>query len=483
MATWVCTDGSYANVAAKATVALNPSLAHGDTVTIPADSKTWTTPLLITKAITLAGAGSGLTLVNATTNTGSAPNAISVILGVDQLVRITGIGFTGQSGSECVSIYGNVGGSTTPLTNLRIDHCTFTNASRAVCTHGWVYGVIDNCDFTNNIIAVGPYGDDAPSWSRAIQPGSANALFVETCNIVVNASGNANAAFQFQSEQGARLVVRYCVIDTHLYTADQAYLWDSHGKLNGAHAQPIMEMYQNTISVHHSALLMDTRGGVLVFHDNAITSVATVDRVMGLRQEDQSGSYPMSEQITQNFFYLNTLNLVALTGGPSSAAYTVQPYEASADTYIQVNRDFYMRAMQSGDTYFPYTPYTYPHPLRGSPTVSSATIDSAGTSLTVALSASCTTGAGGAGGVKITILGIDYTGTYASGSGSSSYVFTIPKVYLGAAVTFTYTQPANGIESTADGTDLASVSAMSVTNNSTQVLAAVGGRRPGFLFF
>lgn len=105
------------------------------------------------------------------------------------------------------------------------------------------------------------------------------------------------------------------------------------------------------------------------------------------------------------------------------------------------------------------------------PTLASATINAAGTSLAVALSASCTTGAGGSGGMKITIAGVDYAGTYTSGSGTATYNFSLPStIYQTASATVTYTQPGAGIASTSGSVDLASFSAQAVTNISTQAI-------------
>lgn len=106
------------------------------------------------------------------------------------------------------------------------------------------------------------------------------------------------------------------------------------------------------------------------------------------------------------------------------------------------------------------------------PVLSSATVDSGGTNLADLFSLSTSTGAGGSGGMKLTINSVDYPGTYASGSGSTTYNFTVGKVYQGATATVTYTQPGNGLEATSDGTDVASFGPTSVTNNSTQTLSA-----------
>ena len=101
------------------------------------------------------------------------------------------------------------------------------------------------------------------------------------------------------------------------------------------------------------------------------------------------------------------------------------------------------------------------------PTFSSFTIGTSGTSLTAAMSESTTVGSGGSGGLALSCTtGGTLSATYSSGSGSSSLVYTIPTVYSGDTCTASYTNPTNGLEGST-GTDVATVSGVSVTNSST----------------
>lgn len=104
------------------------------------------------------------------------------------------------------------------------------------------------------------------------------------------------------------------------------------------------------------------------------------------------------------------------------------------------------------------------------PTVSSATFAANGTSLTIAADETVSVGAGGNGGFTLTPTngGAAVTLSYASGSGSSSLVYTASRAVSDTeTLTLAYVQPGNGIEDAA-GNDLASFSAQAVTNNSTQ---------------
>lgn len=108
-------------------------------------------------------------------------------------------------------------------------------------------------------------------------------------------------------------------------------------------------------------------------------------------------------------------------------------------------------------------------PAGGAPTLNSATIPSAGNVMNLVFSASVTIGAGGNGGVTTSMSGGAATLTYASGSGSTTLVYTISRtVNVGETGTLAYTQPGNGIEATTGGADVVTFSGFSVTNSSTQ---------------
>lgn len=116
----------------------------------------------------------------------------------------------------------------------------------------------------------------------------------------------------------------------------------------------------------------------------------------------------------------------------------------------------------------------------GAPTFVSATVASNGTTLTVVVSSTSQNGAGGSGGMKLTTASIDNLATYVSGSVSTIFIYSLATtVFAGQSPLITYAQPGNGIEATSDGTDMSSFSGHTITNNSTQVQAAIGGAYPG----
>lgn len=96
------------------------------------------------------------------------------------------------------------------------------------------------------------------------------------------------------------------------------------------------------------------------------------------------------------------------------------------------------------------------------PTVTARTIDAAGTSLTLTFSEAVT----GSTGFSLTASGGAVTPSYASGSGTSSYTFTLSRtIAQGETVTLSYT-PGNVADGA--GNALASITNAAVTNSSTQ---------------
>jgi len=111
------------------------------------------------------------------------------------------------------------------------------------------------------------------------------------------------------------------------------------------------------------------------------------------------------------------------------------------------------------------------------PTLTGATVNSAGTQITLAWSGSVSAGAGGSDGVALTASGGAVTATYVSGLGSASLVYSLSRVVLqGETLTVAYTQPGNGLEATSGGADVATFSGSAATNSSTVTAPSVVSR-------
>lgn len=102
------------------------------------------------------------------------------------------------------------------------------------------------------------------------------------------------------------------------------------------------------------------------------------------------------------------------------------------------------------------------------PTQVSASINAAGTQLSIVYSQAVAFGAGGNGGQTVTMSGGASALTYASGSGTTTLVYNLARtVNLGETGTLAYVQPGSGVEAVASLADVASFSGRSVTNGST----------------
>jgi hypothetical protein len=401
----------------------------GDTVVIPATSASginWTQSLIISKSITLIGAGTvspKITKINnmipwdGTNNTSVIVIAFTQTEG-DKPVRVTGIyfdnietptydhccGYAGPDKSgvrvegKSTNDYGDAYMNNADLTRVRIDHCAFHKGKMTVALYGHVEGVVDNNSFMNADIAVGVWGDDSTSWSRPIVPGTQHAMFIEDNLFTVDDNVDWTPVdHQCYSQEGGRPVIRYNTFDLTGFTKDSNYFIDEHGNqnyYNVAHwnfrGQPIVEIYNNILKAHSTYQFMELRGGsVLVYNNTMTTSDASNGAIEMWEEEAWQTSmfsplrtqWPAEDQINATFFWGNTLN-----GGSANiiAGNPRVPDGGSAErNLIKPNRDYWLSppnvtthttypnppSPSSGypNAYVPitsYTPFTYPHPLR-----------------------------------------------------------------------------------------------------------------------
>lgn len=105
----------------------------------------------------------------------------------------------------------------------------------------------------------------------------------------------------------------------------------------------------------------------------------------------------------------------------------------------------------------------------------SARVANDGDSLTISFSEVASIGAGGNGGFALTMSGGAVTLTYASGDDSDALVYNTSRtIASGETGTLAYTQPGDGIEDSG-GADLASFSALPVSNRGARASRAQGG--------
>ncbi len=254
---------------------------------------------------------------------------------------------------------------------VRIDHCTLTStANGSVLLRVFKsWGVTDNCSFAapqnSEMIHNEAWGpSDTSGWYDTVTPGGPDAWYVEDCTFTNNDPllSTANPAYFWgcsahQGYYGARTVFRY----NHMVMAQ----FDAHG---GALGQRWWEIYENTFeNVLHGnqSQLMAIRSGSGVIYNNHIIGPAN----------GGGGSIAFGPQFLDSATYKVGL-------GQSLAALPAHCWNNDAG----IPRTFAspvvngVDVIQSADTGF--TPYTYPHPMRGgadttAPTPNPATIASA----------------------------------------------------------------------------------------------------------
>lgn len=209
-ATVTATDCSYAAVQSAVSAA-----NAGDTVTVPAGTATWTSMLSINKDIQLIGAGQGSTIItNNAPRTANNGTIFSWGTSANGICRLSGFTFTAgpvdaTHSDSAQNFY--LGGT---CHALRIDHCDFIglNQDHVLEFFGWIYGVIDHCNFSlvstamlvhHDAYGGNSYGDG--SWADSDRWGTTNALYIESCNFI----GESFYSGALDAVDGARVVFRY----------------------------------------------------------------------------------------------------------------------------------------------------------------------------------------------------------------------------------------------------------------------------------
>jgi hypothetical protein len=350
----------------------------GDTVLVPAGSCTWgasSAALSVNKAITLRGAGQGVTIIEISSTAGSGTDA-TIQLTAAATVR----GFTIQTVTS-----GNSGTAfSASVDDFRITDIAYVN--QASNTNGYflytgAYGLVDNNSITGGagtnelIFARGP----TDSWQTAHSIGGADNLFVENNTF-------AGLGYLTDCNANSRCVVRY-------NTTTGPMKVDGHGKATNSPARGVrhMEVYNNlwtSSSTFWTAIEM--RGGGGRVFDNVSTGTASAWLYLtdygATGPQVNFGSvcqcpsdYPIDDQIGVGidpksaatepmYLWGNTRNGTAWAlQDKATTACTATCGTFAITDIIQGDRDFFNStskpAAMSG-----YTPYTCPHPSVGSGT-------------------------------------------------------------------------------------------------------------------
>lgn len=300
---WTTCDAEYATVREAC-----DSAQSGDTVVVAEDTATWSSALILTKGIILLG--QGITKTKIISNVSDANYSVIFYSpaneALDEPFRVSGFNIDCDLKSNGIVI--NSTAPTTPISKIRIDHNSVinpggVNAGRAMAIVGGpVYGVADN-----NIL-VGTAGkkmfdfyggNDSAGW-KALP-----ADFGDTSNFYFEDNSVSNNDTYTSSGQTGRYVLRY---NTYSGAGKNFYpVFDIHGNLEFNYGAIVSEVYGNNIDMGtYEGSLVDLRGGkVLIF----MNSVKTTNS-FGITLRDEYANFQPSihQEIKESYFWHNVRN-------------------------------------------------------------------------------------------------------------------------------------------------------------------------------
>jgi hypothetical protein len=361
--------------------------SDGDTVILPAGSCTWSIQVNINKAITVQGAGIGLTNIthNYTCSSTNYQGAIVVtaIPSGSNNTRITGITFgsTATSGSTCVI---GVWGGYSYTTKVRIDHCSYSciNCAQWLRWNNNQPGLFDNnyIPGDNDAEKMTFFGDSDASWARVDNFGSANLIYVED-NHFNEITDTPSSGATLTNYNGTRVVFRHNILKN--------FVIDSHGNWGDAAGCRQMELYNNDFyGSYYSWFDLKAGTGVVysnTAHDSAARGVCFYFHEAYTAGDDGCCCRSMlvpdtnpacRQRVGHGYNYGDAPFYVWSNIGPGGSSLPIQVYEnegTGCDSACGEHNQtaWFIRSgieyVDNGTTPKPgYTAYTYPHPLQGS---------------------------------------------------------------------------------------------------------------------
>lgn len=353
-------------------------VAAGAVIHIAAGSCAIASTITINKALTLNGAG-----YSSTTLTGAAGITMIIIApGAAAAIDVSGFHsyFAGASGSH-MTITGSSNGSY-ELNQITIHDSKFTNGSGITAT-GWVEGVIYDNIFANVEVVLRHNGDNAYIWVRDLSSGvasagTANALFFEHNTVTLDADFPGAGNEHFYHQDGGKTVARYNTFDDSecLLNGTGYTMYDAHGFFAPDHRGSTLNEFYNNAWIDSTRKYFKVRGGSHLIYNNAWT--CSGDCWIGELKNEFVDTWPQIDNIYNTFLWNNTINgtqsYISVSDGYGDVVVLNQDYfnhaPASSGGKLTVNdtadiTNPWDATFSAGvaNAYYPYTPYTCPHPL------------------------------------------------------------------------------------------------------------------------
>jgi len=353
--------------------------SDGDILVLPAGTYNgFNTQVNVSLGVSIRGAGKTTTVINKTSTsesklihypTGPVPTATMEISGFT--VRGAHDGSTIDDGlmiDWCTSGSG--------VYHVNIHDMVFSGCGDAgLYIQGLAEGVIYNCDFLDNyavgaglcygIALTGIYAGETggyygthswTTWPANTNPGwgEEHFVFIEDCTF----DGNRHSV---DGGWGARYVCRNNTFGGTPADIYSAHI-NSHGRVpfdSGNRGTRAVEVYNNAIVIDHYEDGITSQSGDGLIWSNVLTGAISSGHGIMIENAGcthDAGDYPASDQSRNTYIWGNTENG---TDSDSDVYPAADPGVGNFCTeWLVKNRDFYLSA-------YSYTPYTYPHPLRG----------------------------------------------------------------------------------------------------------------------
>lgn len=381
----------------------------GDTINVASGTATWSSSISWTdKNIKIIGAGIDSTII-----TGNTLFWVNMTKNSTGSWRISNMTFSGDEANSVIGI-SSVSLNNDIVKGWRIDHIRFVYSSGILMRNygGVTFGLVDNCIFDGagyGIFNIAPfvngengttghlYGDYA--WSRPLNLGSDEYIYIEDCTV----NFSTVQTYIFDSYYGGRAVVRHSNL-TYTY-------FITHSPQGGNRGGGAYEVYNNTwIGAGHYRTAQ-LRSGTGVIFNNTVSGYSlnefdVDDRRMntdckvvndplgectGSNSYDgnvDSSGWPCVDQIGRAgggtfgnqpslplYAWKNGSTSTCATGGECNNNVLIKLNDScgsNLSNWIKTTEDANPHVggivdyINNGDTPMPgYTPYVYPHPLRG----------------------------------------------------------------------------------------------------------------------